>query len=471
MSTLSDALTEALAPRPSRPRLPSGERFLVSTDLHESADPWMSDFMRQVQIVAPKYEAYLKKATGRSFKLFRTFLTDEGRIRVRFDPTKRASAYEFGPMVLLKVAYSKSADLYSAHVEVYDTDASTVLGSHQVTEIDIELLADPERMLHGVRDALRKVAEKKTGKSAAPAVTSRAKERLDDKGIGEGLAGELDRILTEARLGNSAEGGSLGQDRVNPTKSGPAAERERTLRGAKDGIDRMLKALETVREWVGKLQLGSKDKTGAASAALRIALNSIGQAEDVQRVLGQIVELPAVDLDAMARVVFETLDYLDERKATAPSADALRAKEGLAKLVDGLRQLQGMLRQAKVTGRVLDQVEAAINGLKSTRDAVDELSECMGDVAKSVGPIDPDERIPYGRFVRRPVAEVKAGMWVEGGQRDMGGSYHRVKEVNRTSDTGDVILYFSKPYIGADGSQKHGVRFPSDFKVLAADPY
>ncbi len=484
MTTLSDLLSEAMIPtRPNR-RVGDG-RFIVPTSMHESVDPWMSEFMRQVQIVAPRYEAYLKKATGRGFKLFRTFVTDNGRIRVRFDPSKRV-AYEFGPMVVMNVAYSKSADLYNAQVDVYASDINIKLGSDEVSDVDIDLLADPHRMFLGVRDALTKVGEKKLGgKAAGPSVTSRAKSRVDDKDSkepaaasskpnirNEGLAGELDRILTEARLGSTAQGSTFDHERANPTKTGPSAERDRTIRGARDGIDRMLKALEVVREWVAKLSLGDKDKTGAARAALRIAMGAIQETEDAQRALAAIVELPVLDLGAIAEAVFAATDALLERRGADQSPDALRAKEGLAKLIDGLRQLQGMLRQAKLTGRVLDQIEAAINGLKATRDAIDGLSEgidSLGTYGVSPGAIalPPGVKIPYGRFERRKVTEVTRGMWVMGGNQDRS-SYHEVRQSIPGNNTTE--LQFVQPYIGADGTRKSGAVFDNGYQIQAALP-
>lgn len=458
MTTLSDLLSEALStPVRRRPDLGDGN-YVVPTSMHEAVDPWMTEFMRQVQIVAPKYEAFLKKSTGRGFKLFRTFVTDNGRIRVRFDPSKRAK-YEFGPMVVLRAAYSRAADLYNVEVEVYGTDVSQKLASHEVTDVDIELLADPQRMLFGVRDALVQLGSRR-GSDASPNVVSRAKERVADKT--EGLAGELGAILGEARLGSSAEGGSLDGERSNPTKTGPAAERSRVLKTAVSGIERMLQAIEVVRGMVKSLGLGAKDKTGAAAAALKIAMSEISKVEDVQSLVTQIFDLPGLDAGAIERVVTEaTADVLSEKRS-APSMDVVRAKEGLAKLVDGLRQLHGMLRQAKLTGRVLDQVEAAINGLKSTRDAIDELNECSGAVmAMSKGD---DQGIPYGRFEPTLVADIGEGWWVVGGGDNT--IYRKVAHVQR----GDryTFMRFTEPYVGADGEQHLGARFPNGMKLRAA---
>ncbi len=478
MTTLSDLLSEAMSPSRTRPSVGGGH--IVPTSLHESADPWMSDFMRQVQIVAPKYEAFLKETTGRGFKLFRTFLTDDdGRMRVRFDPSKK-NMMEFGPMVVMNVAYSKAANAYHATVDVYADDINERLGSHEVSAVDIDLLADPRRMFEGVQEALTQISERRSD-----SVVARAKTRITDRKSKDrsppatkvnlrnespSLSDELERILSEARLGNTAQGGTFDNDRSNPSKVGPAAERDRVLRGARDGIERMLKALEVVREWVAKVGLAAGDKTGAAAAALRIALGAIAKTEDARATLSALVELPDLDIVALSRVVFETTDAIDglvERRTPTASPDGLRAKDGLARLIDGLRQLQGMLRQAKLTGRVLDQVEAAIMGLKATRDAIDALSEAS--MGGSIATEPKSVSVPYGRFERRPVTEVERGMWIMGGSSESP-SYHEVAAVDPRVD-GNVNLSFTKSYIGADGAKKSGASFPAEFMIKAAHPY
>lgn len=545
MTTLSDMLSEALS-GPTRTRSPSiGDGYVVSPDLHEAVDEWMREFMRQVQMVAPKYEAYLKKMTGRGFKLFRTFVTDNGRIRVRFDPSKK-NAHEFGPMIVLRVAYSKSADLYNVEVEVYGPDISQKLASDEVTDVDVDLLADPQRMFFGVREAISQLG-KKTGAAASNAVSGRARERAGEKA--EGLVGELGAILSEARglsegsdrstalhyarslfamfrgrkplskdlwasadsqikllkkldlgraegelesladsiserdvndagstanrflkaieeldearLSPTAQGATFDNERSNPTATGPSAERTRTLKTASAGIERMLQAIEVIRGMVRSLGIGAKDKTGAAAAALKIAAAEIAKVEEVQSMVSSIIELPGLDGDAIARLVDEAVAEVLSEKRMAPSMDASRAKEGLAKLVDGLRQLHGMLRQAKVTGRVLDQVEAAINGLKATRDAIEALAECNMAVAGQIGAND----IPYGKFEPTSVSDIGKGWWVTGGHE--GEQFHRkVREVSRNDRF--TIIYFEEPYVGADGEKRVSARFPNEMRLRAA---
>jgi hypothetical protein len=301
------------------------------------------------------------------------------------------------------------------------------------------------------------------GKKTPPPPSSRKTESV---GGGWGA-------LDEARLNLGAEGGSFGDERTNPTKSGPAAERANTLKAARAGIERMLQAIETVRGWVKAMNLGDKDKTGAAAAALKIASSEIAKVEDVQAILGTMFDLPAL-AEAAGSVLDEATLYVEKRAEMTP--DAARAKEGLARMVDGLRQLLGMLRQAKITGRILDQVEAAIGGLKSTRDAIDALFEgIVPSMATNVSYDDKEARAKlyppsevYSNFSRMKASEVRKGSWVRGGTM-ADPIYREVVKIGRSEDDmAYVVFTFSAPYLGADGIERDTARFHKDAVVTAA---
>jgi hypothetical protein len=149
---------------------------------------------------------------------------------------------------------------------------------------------------------------------------------------------DADRVLSEALKPVAA------------AAAGPAAERQKIASQAQAGIEKMLQALDMVRQWVSSLGIGKSDKTGAAAAALKAASAELkgATAEEVQAILAVI----------------------DEAKKAKPSEDAMKAMDGLTRLVDGLRTLQGMMRQAKVGQGILDKLDAAIAGLKATRDFI-----------------------------------------------------------------------------------------------------
>lgn len=277
-----------------------------------------------------------------------------------------------------------------------------------------------------------------------------------------------DTKLNETRLGFTVDMGGPGGDRTNPTKSGPAAERANTLKSARAGIERMLQAIETVRGWVKNLGLGDKDKTGAAAAALKAAAAEISKVENVQGVLSTMFELPALHPGA-ATVLDEAIQFVEKR--AEQSAEAVKAKDGLARMVDGLRQLHGMLRQAKLTGRVLDQVEAAINGLKATRDAIDALAEC-GPMPTGDGEHTSETYPPgglYSRFERTAASKIRKGDWVMGGGSGVDQMYRRVARIERQEDDMQyVILHFGAPYKGADGINRVTARFHKDALVKSA---
>jgi len=637
------------------------EPTYVVGDLVEE-DDWMREAIRQFQHVAPAHAAYLKKETGRGWKLFKNFLTENGRLIFRFDLARRQDITQ-DPMIVLRMAYSRSADLYNLQVEVWKSVGEQI-AAHEIDDVDVEMLQDPERVyyrvekalaqLKQVREGLREsmptglpmtrkdfipwdsgIRHRDTGKVMVPSATELAntlayelgairwtkdfrtkaahgavaiyeKDPSDvvalvglvngkvgfeshpqepDEKVNEAVRKALDSAmrrfrpwdpsakgesmsflssdltealsegsdkkswrpemeaalsklaqdnywaksadiaaalraagvpdgvirdelrhqlvwpevqtkvwkgkktpppptsrktesvggwdsLEEARLNLGAEGGSFGSERTNPTKSGPAAERANTLKSARAGIERMIQAIETVRGWVKAMNLGDKDKTGAAAAALKIAATEIAKVEDVQGILGSMFELPALSEDA-ATALDEAILFVEKRAEMTP--DAARAKEGLARMVDGLRQLLGMLRQAKITGRILDQVEAAIGGLKATRDAIDALFEgIVPSVATNVS-YDKgarDKLYPpsgmYDKFSRMKAGEVRKGFWVRGGT--LGDPiYREVLKVGRSDDDmAYVVFTFGAPYLGADGIERDTARFHKDAVVTAA---
>lgn len=674
MNSVSDLLVAGLAgPRP----VPPTGQYVVPAELAEALDEWMQEFIRQVGIVAPKYLAFLKAETGRGFKLFKTFLTDNGKVVVRFDPAKRSNM-EFGPMVVLRVGYSNSSDLYDFQVEVYNVNVAEKLGSHETAGGDVELLADPARMLYGVRDALsqlklrkartenedkmghasqleeslteetdaeageaniarykrekerkeRMAASKKDEPEKKPeaggketpkgmkwvfgklvklvsdtdisdsldlalAEEGETQDQLDrmkrnsafakkaaaigDKKHGkapeepekkpglikrgmkmvfgkwakvEGAEAEgpdvyeldetlvgtsrfvgfdlkkLDEANVTARLNLGTEGGTFGDERTNPTKSGPAAERANVLRQAKYGIEKMREAVEVVREWVGKFNLGDQDKTGSAAAALRLAAEEIEKVESRQGELAGLIEVPQLDGRAILRAATEARDALAsllEKTAVLPGLD--QARGGLARLMEGLRQIHGMLRQAKLGGRILDQVEAAIKGLKMTRDALVEAKTSkadweaglkkdeadLADLVKSIKTLEGGGSVKnltlagakktkssleaaiankkkliggldecggmiggsidatgYGKkYERAPAGDLKKGSWIQGGVPEEP-TYRQVVAVEREENAPYVVLVLDQPYVGSDGQKHTTARFHNDALVPQA---
>lgn len=493
----------------------------------EDATGWMGAVTDKVQEAASDHAAYLKKHTGRGWKLFKRFLAEAGRLIIKFEVSRRGDIAN-DPMVILRVAFSRASGLYSVRAEVWSS-ADTQIASHEATDVDIDMLQDPRRLYTGIEKAL--VQLKPTGLGEAR--LDEGRKRLSAEDLSELPAGTVvttpdghrawrksgttksdwervvpsasegwrssdpvekgqkvfhqviqtlrreglvrDTKLREAaprRLSLGAEGGDpTGDWRSNPTRSGPAAERARVLQQAKTAIERMLTAIDTVRDWVKPLGLGDKDKTGAAAAALKLAAAEIGKAESIQRVLGTIIELTMENpgsgwLDAMD----EAADFVMERRK-APTADASRAKEGLARMIDGLRQLHGMLRQAKFAGRLMTQIEAAINGLKATRDAVDALFECGALPAmNNEGELYPPQSVFSKGFTRTRASEVRKGMWVLGGTRSEP-LYRQIDRIERLpEDMAYVVLHFTVPYQGSDGLKHTAARFHKDAVISAAKP-
>jgi len=440
MTLLSTLLEEAVCPASDFVRREAPVYVL------EDASGWMGEAMAQVQHVAPQHVAYLKKHTGRGWRLFKRFLSENGRLIVKYEVSKRGDIAN-DPMIVLRIAYSRAADLYNVLVEVWSS-ASSQIASHEATDVDIEMLQDPPRLFYGIQKALVQLQP------------STRTESLDE--------------AAARRLALGAEGGQHGDWRSNPTKSGPAAERTRVLAQARTSIERMLSAIEVVRGWVKGLGLGDKDKVGAAAAALRAASQEIGKAESVQAVLSAVIEMAMENPGSGWLASMEAAaDFVIERRKE-PSADAARAKEGLSRMIDGLRQLHGMLRQAKLGGRILGQLDAAINGLKATRDAIDALFEC-GPVAvdSHTGRSDveyPPSSVFEKGFTRMRASDVRRGLWVLGGTRS-DPIYRKVDRVERLpEDMAYVVFHFTQPYQGADGLSHTAARFHKDTIVSAAKP-
>ena len=268
-----------------------------------------------------------------------------------------------------------------------------------------------------------------------------------------------------ANLQVDSGGGFSMEPRTNPTKTGPAAERAATLKTARMGIERMIQALSTVRGWIKGLGLSAEqDKSGAAAAALKMAADEIGKVEDVQGILASIFEMEALDARAVSRIVEEVSDFIVEKR-NEPSPEAAKAMEGLTRMVDGLRQLQGMLRQAKLSGRILGAVDAAIAGLKATREALGAMSECVAmNMASDAANYPP----PGTKFERAKATDIRKGSWVKGGTA-YEPIYRQVAKIERQEDDmAFVILHFEEPYVGSDGQRRTTARFLKDAVVTSA---
>ena len=175
---LSHELSEALRPTTTY----SWADDQVYTGLVEDSD-WMGEALRQFRTVAPKHVAYLKKLTGMNWKLFKHPLSENGRLRLRFDMAKRGDLLE-DPMIVVRLAYSAAADLYNAQIEVW-RDPGTKIGGYETTDVDVEMLADAERFFYGARKFLGQLR--------------RVREGLEETGEKRGLRGLMPSGLPMTR--------------------------------------------------------------------------------------------------------------------------------------------------------------------------------------------------------------------------------------------------------------------------------
>jgi len=552
---LSSALDEAIAPTTDFVRSP-GVTYVTPPELTENAE-WMREAIRQFQAVAPAHATWLKRQTGLGWKLFKHVLTENGRLIFRFDLARRQDMTR-DPMIVIRLAYSLSADLYNAQVEVWRSVGQMIV-SHETSDADIDTLQDPERFYLLVRHGLAQLgrteettmaelssdlrsaltegpdaddvdhpdqvaaraaskranelktpeahrdaaaAHRKAGNDASVGAHDEAAGRMErraapkkkfkklakaDRNSPEQMAAKSARQAERAHPGMKmvfgkwvkAEGtepdgadiyeldetvigkpvdlsevevdmGGPGMDRINPTKSGPAAERTAMLKKARTGIERMMSALDTVRTWLAPFHLGDKDKSGAARAALMMARDEIAKVEDIQGDVGSMFEMGNMNLGAAIASMDEAVAYIEAKKEQSP--EAVKAKEGLTRMVDGLRQLHGMLRQAKLSGRILDAVDAAINGLKVTRDAINAMAESMGS----------------GSFERMKASQIRNGYVVRGGTQAEP-VYRKVTRILRQEeDMAYVILDFDSEYVGSDGQLRSTARFHKDASVMVS---
>jgi len=197
-----------------------------------------------------------------------------------------------------------------------------------------------------------------------------------------------------------------------------------------------------------------QDKSGAASAALRKAADEISKVESAQLAVVSFLDFPTVDVETQQAVAEGIARAVSLIGATVEADDKrAKAKEGLARMIDGLRQLQGMLRQARLSSRILDQIDAAINGLKMTRDNVDSMkTEAVTTNWKDV---------PYD-WKKVQASEVKKGQWLKGGGA-YDATYRQVMDL--ASDGSGVTFTFDNDYIGADGVRRNTARFANDAMV------
>lgn len=516
MSYLSSALDEALQPTTDFVRHDTG--VLVEG----SGDEWMEEAVRQFQIVAPKHAAWLKRQTGRGWKLFKHFLTENGRLLFRFDLARRQDI-SADPMIVIRMAYSSSSDLYNVQIEVWRS-VSEKIDSHETTDVDVDMLQDPERFYYRVTkglaqlkpggartegtdmadlssDLISALTEGKNGSAEAkelgtaadmtsldltngrtspsPKMHMLAAQKHDDAAEAFAAAGnkamekrhketaaehrKMAKARTEARsnLQVDSGGGFSMEPRTNPTKTGPAAERAATLKTARMGIERMVQALNTVRGWIKDLGLtAEQDKSGAAAAALKMAADEIAKVEDVQGILSSIFELTGPSASDVAEAVEAVAKFIAEKRSD-PTPEMAKAMEGLTRMVDGLRQLQGMLRQAKLSGRILGAVDAAIAGLKTTRDAIGAMTENIALDASNYPPSNT-------QFDRMKATEVRKGSWVKGGT-SYEPIFRQVSKIERQEDDmAFVIFHFEQPYTGSDGQRRSTARFHKDAVVTAA---
>ena len=143
---------------------------------------WHAEAIRQVRAAAEEHTTYLRKKTGKGWKLFKHVMSDNGQLVFRFEPSRRQDITT-DPMVVLRVAYMSGSDLYKIDVEVWSAGAKQA--THLLNRVDVDLLQDPERFYFHLRDALAQTTSNAV--SVANRVESKSIERMTASQVKKGM--------------------------------------------------------------------------------------------------------------------------------------------------------------------------------------------------------------------------------------------------------------------------------------------
>lgn len=143
---------------------------------------WHAEAIRQVRAAAEEHTAYLKKKTGKGWKLFKHVMSDNSQLVFRFEPSRRQDITT-DPMVVLRVAYMSGSDFYKIDVEVWS--AGMKQATHLLNRVDVDLLDDPERFYFHLKDALAQITASQA--STASQVESKSIERMTASQVKRGM--------------------------------------------------------------------------------------------------------------------------------------------------------------------------------------------------------------------------------------------------------------------------------------------
>lgn len=122
---------------------------------------------QQVLVVAPRIEAYLKKATGKSYKLKKPFLRDKMCLHARFvgrKPRTKGDPFDLDTAILmpdgfmLEITYLPGPDLYNMR-SYYISGTGNVSGEHAFSEVYVDVLEQPDLLF---RDAVRSLGKEES---------------------------------------------------------------------------------------------------------------------------------------------------------------------------------------------------------------------------------------------------------------------------------------------------------------------
>lgn len=146
------------------------------------SNEWHEEAIRQVRAAAEEHTAYLRKKTGKGWKLFKHVMSDKSQLVFRFEPSRRQDITT-DPMVVLRVAYLPGSDFYKIDVEVWS--AGSKLATHLLSRVDVDLLDDPERFYFHLKDALGQVTSSQA--SVSTRIESKSIERMTASQVKRGM--------------------------------------------------------------------------------------------------------------------------------------------------------------------------------------------------------------------------------------------------------------------------------------------
>lgn len=124
--------------------------------------------IRQVMDVSAKYEAFLKKALGKAFKLKTPHLTKgKNTVMVAWKTAKPKGGF-MGAYVSLEITYEPGRDLYDVETAYLPADTGSAVSgtsgssfakriTHRVNDVHVETLQNPSTLLHSLIQKIRAV--------------------------------------------------------------------------------------------------------------------------------------------------------------------------------------------------------------------------------------------------------------------------------------------------------------------------